>query len=458
MLKKLLIIDDEENMLHMLNALLSKAGYDITTALGGQEALAIIEKERFDFVLCDVKMPGLSGLEVLQQMHQLEHFPTVIMMSAYGNFDTAITAMKSGAYDFISKPFKKDEVLLALKKAEEREQLREENVALKEKIAEVTFSKGFESLIRKAPIMEQQIELARKVAEYQTTVLITGASGTGKELLAKGIHANSQRKHCKFYAINCASIPSELIESELFGYIKGAFTGAESDRKGIFEAADKSTLFLDEIGDLPQAVQVKLLRVLQENEIKPVGSHVTKKIDVRILAATSRNLEEEVRNHTFREDLFYRLNVVNIRLPTLVERKEDIPLLCDHFIEKLSRKMGKNVTGMSSGALRLIFEYGWPGNVRELENVIERALVLVEGDRIVGSNLPEHLFVAADHEERCKQFMEMSGSLKSAQKELEAQMISSALQRSGGNKSAAAKELEISYPSLLNKIKEYNIG
>lgn len=451
--RNLLIIDDEENMLHMLRALLSSSGYQIEIALGGKTGIEKLTAQTFDFVLCDVRMPEVDGLQVLESMKDLGYSPTVIMMSAFGTFDTAISAMKAGAYDFISKPFKKDEVLLALKKAEERECLRKENIRLKRTIAEATGVKGFDALIRKSALMETQIDLAQKVAGYNTTVLITGESGTGKELLARGIHANSERHIKPFYAINCGSIPAELIESELFGFVKGSFTGADRNHAGLFEAADHSTLFLDEIGELPVAVQVKLLRVLQESEIKPIGSNKTKKVDVRIIAATSRVLEDEVKQNRFREDLYYRLNVVAIKMPSLLERKDDIPILCNHFVQKYNELMSKQIQGVSSGALKFLLNYSWPGNVRELENVIERAMVLTDEGLIVGSSLPEHLLAST----KVKQEANFGGSLKSAQKKLESEMISSALKRLDGNKSAAAKELEISYPSLLSKIKEYKI-
>ena len=300
--KKLLIVDDEENMRHMLEAMLSRHNYEISAAEDGMQASALIQENDFDFILCDIRMPNMDGLEFLvNNIHDLSN-STVIMMSAYGSVDLALEAMKNGAYDFISKPFKTDEVLLTLKKAEEREQLKNENIQLK-KVLEIR-GDGFSDIIGTSKKIKTIIDLAEKVAPYNTTVLVTGESGTGKELIARGIHANSPRSSQPFFAINCGSIPGDLLESELFGYLKGSFTGADKNKKGLFEEADGSTLFLDEIGELPLAMQVKLLRVLQENEIRPVGSSTVKKVDVRIIAATAKSLPEEVEQGVFRQDLF----------------------------------------------------------------------------------------------------------------------------------------------------------
>ncbi len=332
---KLLIIDDEENMRHMLKAMIERHGYQIQTACDGEDALAIIRFESFDFVLCDLKMPRMDGMTFLSEGAELLQNSTVIMMSAYGTVDLAIESMKRGAYDFISKPFKSDEVLLALEKAVEREHLRKENRQLKSKLDEVTSEFSFGGMVAASSAMNELFNVVKRVAEFGTTVLITGESGTGKELVAKGIHESSLRRENKMVAVNCASIPESLLESELFGYSRGAFTGAEKDKKGLFELADKSTLFLDEIGELPLAMQVKLLRALQEREIRPIGSDRIIPVDVRVVAATAQKLESYVQNGNFREDLYYRLNVMPIKIPPLRDRKEDIPLLCHHFIKKL---------------------------------------------------------------------------------------------------------------------------
>ncbi len=451
--KRLLIIDDEENMRHMLKSMLRRHGYDVTTAEDGEEALKVVNKKAFDFILCDVRMPVLDGLEFLRVAREKIYTSTIIMMSAYGSIDIALEAMKAGAYDFISKPFKTDEVLLTLKKAEEREALKNENRLLREELKEVRGEMGFHTLIGESKSLQSLVKLAMKVARYDTTILITGESGSGKELVARGIHLSSPRQGKPFFAVNCGSIPSELLESELFGYVKGAFTGADKNKKGLFEEANGSTLFLDEIGELPLTMQVKLLRVLQENEVRPIGANTVKKIDVRIVAATAKDLEDAVRNNMFREDLFYRLNVMPLHIPPLRQRHEDIPLLCRHFIDKYNRKLDCNVKELSSAAMTQLLHYRWPGNVRELENAIQRGVVLSDNRIIDIEHLPTNIL-------KNDQQSDLSGlydgfSLKEAQKQLEAKMIQKALEETGGNKSKAGRLLEISYPSLLNKIKEY---
>lgn len=459
--KNLLILDDEENMLHMLEALLSKSGFSITTTVSGKDALNYIQNKKYDFVLCDIRMPEMDGLTFLTLMKGIPEklHPTVIMMSAYGTIDTALEAMKAGAYDFISKPFKKDEVLLALKKAEERECLKMENMELKHEINSVRGICGFKDLVWKSINMGEVVALGKKAAKYDTTILINGESGTGKELIAKGIHYESQRKNYQFHAINCGSIPSTLLESELFGYVKGAFTGADKNKKGLFEEAHNSTLFLDEIGELPLAMQVKLLRVLQENEIRPVGSTKNIKVNVRILAATAKNLGESVANGEFREDLFYRLNVIRVELPPLRERDEDVPLLCDHFIRKFNTVLSLNVEKISPAAMVKMLGYKWPGNVRELENAVQRGMV-VSGSAVIDvKDLPKKIqnFDNSSEAEIIYSNAIRYESIKVAHREIEKDLIKKALKKTRWNKSRAAKILEISYPSLLNKIKEYSI-
>jgi two-component system response regulator AtoC len=451
---RLLIVDDEENMRHMLEAMLSRYDYAITSASDGHEAGEIVKNEIFDFILCDVRMPGISGLEFLRLNAAYLTESTVIMMSAYGSIDLALQAMKAGAYDFISKPFKSDEVLLTLKKAEEREQLKRENRLLRKKLH--SRGEGFATIVGESAELAKVISIAEKVAPYPTTVLITGESGTGKELIARGIHVASPRKTMPFYAINCGSIPAELLESELFGYVKGAFTGADTTKKGLFEEAQGGTLFLDEIGELPLPMQVKLLRVLQESEIRPVGSSQVKKTDVRIIAATAKNLQNDVLNGSFREDLFYRLNVLSIPLPPLRNRIEDVPLLCKHFIGKYNESLNCAVKNVTTEAMNLLLRYHWPGNIRELENVIQRGLVLTEGDTIDVAQVPQSV-IAAESNAKTGEFSCEGFSIKDAQKRLEAAMIKKALEQTGGNKSKASVLLEMSYPSLLSKIKEYSI-
>ncbi|MFC1832383.1 sigma-54-dependent transcriptional regulator [Thermodesulfobacteriota bacterium] len=454
---KLLIVDDERNMRHMLKAMVEIHGYGVSTAENGRVALDLIKKERFDFILCDVKMPDIDGMSLLKQGVSYLEQTTVIMMSAYGTVDLALEAMKAGAYDFISKPFKADEVLMTLKKAEERERLRRENIRLKEQIAELR-GHSFGRLVATSPAMTRVVEISRNVACYNTTVLITGESGTGKELVARGIHEESNRREKSFTAINCGSIPAHLLESELFGYVKGAFTGADRTRRGLLDEADGSTLFLDEIGELPLDLQVKLLRVLQEREIRPLGSQAVKKIDIRVVAATSVDLDERIEQGTFREDLFYRLNVVPVRIPPLRERVEDIPVLANHFLERYVLLLDAAVESFSPEALDLMIDYHWPGNVRELENSVQRALVVGRGGTIRPEDLPKRIrekVLAVDS--YADKFKNENLSIKTAQRKIEASLIRKALEVSGGNKSRATELLEISYPSLLQKIKLYNI-
>lgn len=452
--KKLLIVDDEENMRHMLEAMLSRYEYAISSACDGCEATKRLTQERFDFVLCDVRMPNMDGLSFLKRNDAALERSTVIMMSAYGSIDLAIEAMKAGAYDFISKPFKTDEVLLTLKKAEEREQLKRENTILKKELQKRV--DGFSAIIGKSKPLQAVIDLAEKVAPYDTTVLISGESGTGKELIAKGIHASSPRCNKPFYAINCGSIPANLLESEFFGYMKGAFTGADKTKKGIFQEADGSTLFLDEIAELPMDMQVKLLRVLQENEVRPLGSAEVVNVNVRIIAATAKDLHQNVKDGLFREDLFYRLNVVSVPLPPLRERSEDIPELSEHFIGKYNGNLNSAVKRVAPDAMNLFLHYNWPGNIRELENVIQRGMVLTEKSEITQEHIPTTIFRGTS-QQRSETFEFNGFSMKSAQKVLEASMISKALEETEGNKSKAAVLLEISYPSLLSKIKEYSL-
>ncbi len=453
--KRLLVIDDEENMRHMLSTLLKKSGYSVDTAEDGSIGLEKNNENQYDFILCDLKMPKCDGMEFLRASRKQTNETTIIMMSAFGTIDVALEAMKLGAYDFISKPFKADEVLLTLKKAEERESLKRENLQLKTQLKNIEANYNFGNMVAKSKAMQDIFTLAAKVAQYNTTVLITGESGTGKELIAKGIHYSGDRVKKPLIAVNCGGIPENLLESELFGHVKGAFTGADRNKKGLFEEADTGTLFLDEIGELPLSLQVKLLRVLQEGEIRPVGDSRTMKIDVRIIAATSKNLQEEVKNGNFREDLFYRLNVMPIKLPALRERREDIPILCRIFIEEFNRRFSKNIKGIAPAAMLTLLHSPWPGNVRELENAIERAVVLAEDTILVPENFPQALeegLIGNKEDEIFSGF-----SLKDAQKVFEKRLIEKALKETNGNRTQAAKLLEISHPSLLSKIKTYDI-
>ncbi len=450
--KRILIIDDEENMLHMLKTILSKEGYETVTAGNGREGLEKIETNLFDTILCDLRMPEMDGLSFLKTVKVKNIDSTIIMMSAYGTIDLAVEAMKHGAYDYISKPFKPDEIILTLKKAEERERLRKENIFLKKEIKKEF---GFENMITKNDKMFQIFETIHKISDYDTSVLIIGESGTGKELVAKAIHYNSKRNGKPFIAINCGAIPENLLESELFGYVKGAFTDAYQNKKGLFEEANGGTLLLDEIGELPSNLQVKLLRALQEGEVRKIGDTKQIKLDVRIIAATSRNLAQEARKNNFREDLFYRLNVIQIDLPPLRERREDIPLLVHHFINRYNEKHHLKVKNISSAALNILVEYDWQGNIRELENAIERAVILSEGSRIEVSALPPDIRKLKAPRE--KEMVNDEYSIKRIHLIMEEQLIKKALDKTQGNRTRAARLLEISHPSLLSKMKEFRI-
>ncbi len=449
--RRVLVVDDEESFRHLLSVILKKEGYEVETAKDGKEALEKMDKGLFDEVLCDIRMPRMDGIQFLKEAKRIHADSTIIMMSAYGTLDTAIEAMKLGAYDYVSKPFKPDEIVLTLKKAEERERLRRENIYLRK---EVKKEYKFSNIISKNEKMAAVFDTIEKVARYKSTILITGESGTGKELVAKAIHFNSDRSASPFIALNCGAIPESLLESELFGHVKGSFTDAVRTKRGLFEEADRGTLFLDEIGELPLSLQVKLLRVLQDGEIRRIGDSRSTKIDVRIIAATVKDLDKAVKEGSFRDDLFYRLNVLPLKLPPLRERKEDIPLLIEHFIAKFNDDLGKNVREVTPEALKILLRYPWHGNVRELENTIERGLVLTETDFIDVENLPPEVHRSGES----SAFSQLEEhSIKKASRILETELIRKALRKTHGNHTHASRILEISHRTLLYKIKEYGI-
>ncbi|MFZ5893222.1 MAG: sigma-54-dependent transcriptional regulator [Myxococcota bacterium] len=452
-MRRVLVVDDEENLRLVLRTLLRRHGYEVETASNGDEALGLVDSFGPDVVLTDVRMPKMGGLDLLQTLRAKGNDATVIVMSAYGNMDLAIEAMKVGAYDYVQKPFKPDEVVLALRKAEEREALRRENRALRDEIRK---EHRFEDILAKSARMQEIFRTIAKIADYKTTVLVTGESGVGKELVARAIHRRSSRRGGPFVAVNCGAIPENLLESELFGHKKGAFTDAVHDRRGLFEEANEGTLFLDEIGELPLGLQVKLLRVLEDERIRRVGETKDLQVDVRIVAATHRDLMAETKAGRFREDLFYRLNVLHIHSPPLRDRREDIPLLIDHFLARNNVRLGTSIRGLDTEARRLLYEYAWPGNVRELENTIERAMVLAEGDQIVASDLSERIREARDP----VQLQLASGelSVKKTMRVIEEILIRRALQKTKGNRTRAAEVLEISHRALLYKIKDYEIS
>jgi two-component system response regulator AtoC len=453
--KKVLIIDDEVNMRHMLQIMLNKAGYVADSAADGFEGLEKMNQSDFDFILCDLKMPKMDGMTLLRQSREEHPDKTFIMMSAYGNIDDALEAMKIGAYDYISKPFKTDEVLLTLKKAEERERLKAENISLQNKIRKIEQKYSFGNIIARSEAMRHVFDLVSKVADHKTTVLITGESGTGKDLAARAIHQSGNRASAPMVSINCGGIPENLLESELFGYKRGAFTDAVKDKPGRFEEANGGTMLLDEIGELPLPLQVKLLRVLQEEEITPLGGTGSKKIDVRVIAATSKDLQKEVDENRFREDLFYRINVMTIHLPPLRERRGDIPLLIGYFIDQFNKKLNKEVEGLTSEAVPALMGYSWPGNIRELENVIERAVLLSKDRWITPEELPPS--ITSDQSMPATVIPEGTLSIRKASKILERDLIKKVLELTDGNRTQSAKILEISRPKLLAKIRAFKL-
>jgi two-component system, NtrC family, response regulator AtoC len=451
-MKRVLVVDDEENIRLVLRTLLKKHGYEVEVADSGESALGLLDAFDPDVILTDVRMPKMGGLDLLATLNAKGHHATVIVMSAYGSVDLALEAIKQGAYDYVGKPFKPDEIVLALRKAEEREALRRENRALKEQIHR---DHKFEAIVSKSPKMIEVFRTVDKIAEFKTTVLISGESGVGKELVAKAIHQRGNRKAGPFVAVNCGAIPENLLESELFGHKKGAFTDAGADRRGLFEEASGGTLLLDEIGELPLNLQVKILRALQEENIRRVGDNKTIQIDTRIIAATHRDLAAEVKAGRFREDLYYRINVLQLAIPALRERKEDIALLTEHFIGRHNTRLGTSVRGVASDVRKVLLEYSWPGNVRELENCIERAMVLADNDLLALQDLPERLRQALDPVRMQLESSELS--VKKTVAIVEELLIRRALTKTKGNRTRAAELLELSHRALLYKIKDYHI-
>ena len=450
----ILIIDDEPGLRQTVSLILADEGYDVTTASDGEEGLARALELQPDIILCDVRMPRLTGLDFLDRYRDANGSAMVIMMTAYGGMEMAIQAMKKGAYDYLPKPFSPDQLVLTIKKAEEREALRREVTRLR---AEVSIDRRYREIVAKSPAMTRALEIATKVARHPSPVLITGESGTGKELIARLIHDESDRARGAFIPVNCGAIPENLLESELFGYVKGAFTGADRDKPGLFEAASGGTLLLDEIGDMPHTLQVKLLRVLQESEIRRVGDTKTRNVDVRVVAATNKDLEEEVRASAFRRDLYYRIAVVTIHLVPLRQRRDEIPLLVHHFMDQYNKKLKLDVRGIDADAMRLLLDYPWPGNVRELENTVERALVLTDGAKLTVDDLPAHISSPVAALDR-PDLPDDELSVKKHSAVLEKRLIQQALERTGGNKTRAADLLELSSRALLYKIREYGLS
>jgi len=443
---RVLVVDDEESLRHVLGLMLGRVGYEVSSARNGREALGRLGGA--DVVLCDVRMPDMDGLQFLDALP--EGAPPVVMMSAYGSVDTALECMRRGAYDYVAKPFKQDEIVLTLRKLEERERLLADRGALAVENARLAARVGepLEGFISHAPAMREVLRIASRVAPHDTTLLITGESGTGKEVLARAVQRLSGRATKPWVAVNCAAIPDNLLESELFGYVRGAFTGADRSHPGLFEQADGGTLFLDEIGDLPLALQGKLLRVLQEGTVRRLGARSDDKVDVRVLAASARSLTPP----GFREDLYYRLAVVHLHLPPLRERPEDVPLLLEHLLDGLASRLKLPRPTVDDAARRLILHHSWPGNVRQLENALERAMVVCDGRVLTVEDLPNEVAHRPSTPPAQGDL-----SIPRQTEALERRLIERALKESNGNKAAAARALEISYKALLYKVREFGL-
>ena len=452
-METILIVDDEKNYLLVLEALLAPEGYEIITTDKAEKGLNIIRNSDLDLVITDMKMPGMSGMDLLEATKKINPDLPVIMMTAYGTIEMAVEAMKKQAYDYITKPFQNEELKLTVKKALENYRLIKENRLLRKALSDRF---RYANMVGKSKPMLRIYDLIEKVADSKASVLITGPSGTGKELIAKAIHFSSPRKNGPFISINCGALTETLLESELFGHERGAFTGAIAMKKGRFELADGGTLFLDEVGDMPPSLQVKLLRVLQEMEFERVGGTKTIKVDVRVISASNRNIKEDVATGTFREDLFYRLNVIQIEVPPLKERRDDIPLLVKHFIDKYSKNEAREQIELHPEVWKAFYNYHWPGNVRELENVIERAVVLSNGGIITLDDLPEEL-TSAKVELEAERFVPPGMPLPQALEKIEERLIRRALKECNNVQAHAATKLGITKSLMQHKMKKYNI-
>jgi DNA-binding NtrC family response regulator len=458
---KILVIDDEMIVCESCKRILEEDGYEVETALSGREAFDKMKESPFDIIITDLKMPEIDGMEVLRTFRKEYPDAIVIMITGFSTVETAVEAMKLGAFDYIPKPFTPDEVSIVVKKAIEKKNLVLENIYLRQELQE---KYGFHNIVGKSKNMQEIYRIIAKVAMTDSTVLIYGQSGTGKEIIARAIHFNSPRREKQFVPVDCAVLSENLLESELFGHVRGSFTGAISTKPGLFEVADGGTVFLDEVGNISLAIQAKLLRVLQEREFTPVGGTKTKKVDIRLIAATNKDLEKLIKEETFREDLYYRLNIVPIYLPPLKERQDDIPLLSVHFLKKYAEEMGKTVKGFTPEAMERLMRYPWPGNVRELENVIERTIVMIENDEMVRV---EHLILPGQQEKQeLREHIPMtSEELKEIKKqireraveEVEKAFVLSALERHNWNVTRAAEEVGMLRPNFQALMRKYNL-
>jgi len=455
---RILVVDDEESIREFLEIMLKKEGYEVTSAEDGAKAKEVLQKKTFDMIISDLQMPNVNGIELLK--HTRESYPeTVFMMiTAFGTTENAVEAMKMGAYDYLTKPFKIDEVRINIANALRSKNLEVENRVLKK---EMQREYTFQNMVGNSESMHKIFELVRRVSHAPTNVLITGESGTGKEVVAKAIHYNGPLKDRPFVTINCGAIPEQLMESEMFGHKKGSFTSAVADKPGLFETADGGTLFLDEVGELPVSIQVKLLRAIQERVIRRVGATDDIKVEVRIIAATNRDLEYMVKNATFRQDLYYRLNVINIRTPGLRERKDDIPLLANHFLKKYNDRLGKTIGGISAEAMETLQKYEYPGNVRELENIIERTVALEGGAMILPESLPPFVNTPSGRKLASSHEIEIGPEgveLDKVMGQIEKELIVKAIHTAGGIKKKAAKLLHITFRSMRYRVEKYNLG
>ena len=450
---KILVVDDERSMREMLEIFLGREGYEVAGCSSASDALEVLaEDQGFDLIITDINMPGLTGLDLLKSVGELEKEIPVIMITAYGSPDSAVQAMKLGAVDYITKPFRIEEVKARISAAVERRKLTEENVEL-HRLLDQQF--GFENIVGKSAGMQKVFEVIRRVGPMDSTVVITGASGTGKELIARALHYHAGGRKGPFVSVNCGALVETLLESELFGHRKGSFTGADSDRRGLFETATGGTLFLDEITETSSNLQVKLLRAIQEREVVPVGGTTPVNVDVRIIAATNRDLSQEVRAGRFREDLYYRLNVIHIKIPPLKERCEDIPLLVEHFLERLGERQGRTLSSIAPEVMKRLMAYDYPGNVRELENIVERAVALAEGDYFSVDLLPDNVLKAPAARIQVAETLSKGQDLDSLLEDYERRLIESALDQTAGNRTRAAEILGVSFRSLRYRLKKY---
>ena len=457
---RILVVDDEMIVCESCQRILEEEGYEVEIALSGKEAFEKMKAHPFDIVITDLKMPGIGGMEILRTFRKEYPDSIIIMITGFSTVETAVEAMKLGAFDYIPKPFTPDEVSIVVKKAIEKKSLMLENIYLRQELQE---KYGFHNIVGKSKKMQEIYRIIAKVAMTDSTVLITGQSGTGKELIARAIHFNSPRREKQFVPVDCAVLSENLLESELFGHVRGSFTGAVTTKPGLFEVADGGTVFLDEVGNISLSIQAKLLRVLQEREFTPVGGTKAKKVDIRLIAATNKDLEKMIKEEVFREDLYYRLNIVPLYLPALKERQEDIPLLAVHFLKKYAEEMGKAIKGFTPEAMERLMRYPWPGNVRELENVIERTVVMIDDEMI----RVEHLILPGQQEKEISenQIPMTSGELKEIKKqvrekaveEIERAFILSALERHQWNVTRAAEEVGMLRPNFQALMRKYNL-